>query len=288
MQRRSFLQTLGAASALSPFLATASHLTDKKIGLQLYTLRDDMGKAPEATLEALAKIGYKEVESAGYGNGVYYKKSPKEFKALLNGLGLTAPSGHYMTGAHNKAQVGTLLNGWEQAMADAAEVGQKYAVCAYLMPNERTKIDDYKHLSDLFNKSAEISKKYSIQFCYHNHDFEFQTLDGQLPYDVLLANTDKNLMKMELDLYWILKAGHDPLVYFKNHPGRFPLLHMKDMDKADKSFAEVGTGSIDFASILAHKKQAGALHYFVEQDVCKRPPLEAVGISYKNLSKMKF
>lgn len=288
MQRRDFLTSLGAASLLAP-LATMAKLPPvpaKKIGLQLYTLRDNIGKDLIKTLEAVAKIGYKEVELAGYADGKFYGKSPSEFKKILSDLGLSVPSGHYTTGIINKTK-GTLTNDWSRAMADAAELGQKYAVCAYLFPEERTKIDDYKNHCDLFSKSAEVAKQNGLQFCYHNHDFEFMPLDGQMPYDLILANTDKNLVKMELDLYWITKAGQDPVAYFKKHQGRFPLWHVKDMDKTDQSFAEVGTGTINFAKIFANKKTAGLAHYFVEQDVCKRPALEAVELSFKNLKGLK-
>jgi sugar phosphate isomerase/epimerase len=287
MQRRDFMKTIGASALLSSVVANAAP-AKKKIGIQLYTVRDAIGKELVKTLESVAKVGYKEVELAGYGDGKFYGKQISEFKKILTDLGLSVPSGHYTTGAHDKNLKGTLNNDWERAMANAAELGQKYAVCAYLFPQERTKLDDYKAHADLFNKSAEVAKKNGLQFCYHNHDFEFMPLDGQLPYDLLLANTDKNLVKMELDLYWITKAGQDAVTYFKNNPGRFPLWHIKDMDKTDQTFAEVGTGSIDFKKIFAHKKTAGLMHYFVEQDVCKRPPLEAIEISFKNLNAMKI
>jgi sugar phosphate isomerase/epimerase len=181
---------------------------------------------------------------------------------------------------------GTLTNDWKRAVDDAATLGQKYMVCAYLFPDER-KMDDYKRHIDLFNKSAETCKAAGIQFAYHNHDFEFKEMDGKLPYDMILSGTDPKLVKMELDLYWASYAGQDPVALFKKHPGRFPLWHVKDMAKTEKrEFSEVGEGSINFQRIFDAKKTAGLTHYFVEQDICKRPPLESIAISYRNLAKV--
>lgn len=257
-----------------------------KIGLQLYTLRADLAKDLEGTLKKVAAIGYKEVELFGYNDGKFFGKTPKEFKAILGGLGLAPVSGHYGAGVQNKTTKGTLSNDWQRAVDDAAELGQKYVNCAYLTDEERKSIEDYKKYVDLFNKSGEVAKKAGLQFGYHNHDFEFKKLDGQLPYD-LIASTDPKLVKLELDLYWIVKAGLDPVDLFKKYPGRFPLWHVKDMDKTDKSFAEVGTGSIDFKKIFDHRKLAGLTHFFVEQDVAKIPAIEAIDISFKNVTKMK-
>lgn len=260
----------------------------KKVGLQLYTLREEMGKDPVGTLKKVAQIGYKEVESFGYQDGKFFGKAPGEYAALLKDLGLSAPSGHYVTGNVMMKGEGTLTNNWKRAVDDAAAIGQKYMVCAYLFPPERTKLDDYKEFVDLFNKSAQVCRAAGIQFAYHNHDFEFQPMDGQVPYDLLLSRTDPKLVKMELDLYWATFAGQDPVALFKKHPGRFPLWHIKDMEKtAERAFAEVGTGSINFQRIFDARKTAGLTHYFVEQDVCKRPPLEAIAISYGNVQKIK-
>lgn len=286
--RRQALKAGALATAgmlLSRFDALAA--APQKVGLQLYTLRDLMAKDPKGTLKHVAEIGYKEVESFGYADGKFFGMTPVEYKAVLSDLGLSAPSTHYTTGKVMKG-TGTLTNGWQQAVDDAATLGQKYMVCAYLFPAERTKIDDYKEFADLFNKSAELCKKAGMQFCYHNHDFEFKELDGQLPFDLLLSKTDAKLVQIELDLYWATFANQDPVALFKKHPGRFPLWHVKDMEKtAERAFAPVGTGSIDFQRIFNARKTAGMTHYFVEQDVCKIPPLEAIAISYKNVGKLK-
>lgn len=290
VSRKQFLKI--SALALSGTLLTKFDTfgkTQSKIGLQLYTLRNELPKDLEGTLKKVADIGYKEVELFGYGDGKFFGKSPKEFKSLLQSLGLSAPSGHYTTGNTNPSARGTLTNDWKKAVEDAAQIGQKYMICAFLFPEERKTLDDYKRHAELFNKSAEVCKQSGIQFGYHNHDFEFVPLEGQTPYDILLKQTDPKLVQMELDLYWISYAGKDPLQLFKESPGRFPMWHVKDMEKsAQRSFAEVGTGSIDFQRIFDAAKTAGLKHFFVEQDVTKRPALEAVTISFNNLNKLKI
>ncbi len=278
---------MAASAALLPQIDVLA-APAKRVGLQLYTLREEMGKDPDGTLKRVAEIGYKEVESFGYAAGKFFGKTPKEYAARLKDLGLTTPSGHYMTGNVMMKGEGTLTNNWKRAVDDAAAIGQRYMVCAYLFPEERTKLDDYKQFVDLFNKSAEVCRAAGVQFVYHNHDFEFQPLDGQVPYDLLLSGTDPKLVQLELDLYWATFAKQDPVALFKKHPGRFPLWHVKDMAKTpEREFAEVGTGSINFQRIFDAQKTAGLQHYFVEQDVAKRPPLEAIAISYKNLEKLK-
>ena len=288
-----FLPQLVACSNTSSTSSTESTTTTvgmesiKQVGLQLYTLRDLMAKDPVGTLKNVADIGYKEVEAFGYGDGKFFGKTPTEYAALLKDLGLSGPSGHYTTGKTMPDAKGTLMNGWQQAVDDAAAIGQKYMVCAYLFPDERKTLDDYKQFVDLFNKSAEMCKKAGIQFCYHNHDFEFKPIDGQVPYDVLLNGTDKDMVQLELDLYWATFANQDPVALFEKHSGRFPLWHVKDMEKTpERAFAPVGTGSIDFQRIFDAKDKAGMKHYFVEQDVCKLPPLESIDISFKNVQKL--
>ncbi|MBO0935218.1 sugar phosphate isomerase/epimerase [Fibrella sp. HMF5335] len=282
LTRAEFLKTSALALSLpllSRFEAQAKPL--KNVGLQLYTLRDTIMKDPDGVLKQVAALGYKEVETFGFNEGKFFGKTPKDFRAYLSSLGMSTPSGHYMPNQ--------LRTGWEKTVEAGAEAGQKYMVCAYLMPDERKKADDYKQFAELFNKSAEVCKKAGIQFVYHNHDFEFQPVDGQLGYDILLKGTDPKLVKMELDLYWATIAGQDPVALFKKNPGRFPLVHMKDMAKTEKrEFAEVGTGSINFQRIIDARKIGGIQHFFVEQDVCKQPPIEAIAVSFKNMEKLNF
>ena len=282
ISRKQFLKTSALALTL-PMLSKVDVFAKpiKNVGLQLYTLRNELTKDLEGTMKRVAEIGYKEVETFGYGGGKFFGKTPAEFKALLTSLGLTTPSGHYMPN--------NLKKDWNVAVDHAAETGQKYMMCAYLFPADRKTLDDYKKLCDTFNEAGQVCQKAGIQFGYHNHDFEFQTLDGQEPYEIMLKGTDPKLVKMELDLYWASYAGKDPVALFKQNPGRFPLVHLKDIAKTEKrEFAEVGTGSIDFQRILDARKVAGIEHFFVEQDaVTHGTPLEAIAISYKNVSKLR-
>ncbi|MFI5159757.1 MAG: TIM barrel protein [Sphingobacteriales bacterium] len=282
--RRSFLKTSALLSA-GVLVAPKLFAYDKKyIGLQLYTVRDHMAKDVAGTLAKVASIGYNSVEGT-YGGGKYFGTEPAAFAKLLKLNGLIMPSTHYLLGEDMKGP-GTILNGWDKAVDDAASVGQKYMVCAWLSPKERGTLDHYKQLAEDFNKAGETCKKAGIQFCYHNHDFEFIQEDGKYPYDTLLGATDKNLVKMEIDLYWLTKAGQDPGALIEKHPGRFPLWHMKDMDKTPKKmFTEVGNGIIDFKSILKHANKAGLKYYFVEQDVCPGDPYVSITESITYIKK---
>jgi sugar phosphate isomerase/epimerase len=285
--RRVFIKSASALSAAvfvkGPLTAFASA---PLIGLQLYTVRDAMAADPAGTLAKVAQIGYNSVENATYtGTEKFYGMDAATYKKLLAQNGLVANSGHYRLGeemVQGAPQNGTILHDWQRAVDDASALGLKFMVCAYLSAQERGTPDHYKQLADTFNKAAEVSKKSGIQFCYHNHDFEFQNLDGVFPYDILLEKTDKNLVKMEIDLYWIKKAGQDPLALFQKHPGRFPLWHVKDMSKeADQTFTEVGNGIIDFKTIFQHKDQAGMKYFFVEQDKCPGSPFDSITQSIK-------
>ena len=286
INRRSFLKTSALFSA-GVLVAPKLFAYDKKhIGLQLYTVRDAMGKDVAGTLAKVAEIGYSSVE-AGYGEGKYYGVEPKAFAGLLKKNGLIMPSAHYQLGEASKGK-GTILNDWDKAVEDAASIGQKYMVCAWLAPSERGSLDHYKKLAEDFNKAGETCKKAGVQFCYHNHDFEFIQENGKYPYEILLENTDKNLVKMEIDLYWLTKANQDPIALIEKHPGRFPLWHVKDMDRTEKKmFTEVGNGVIDFKKIFTKANTAGLKYFFVEQDICPGNPFDSItkSISYikKNL-----
>ena len=279
--RRAFVKSaalLSAGALVSPAVLAASK---QLIGLQLYTVRDAMAKDPVGTLAKVAQLGYGSVEGATYtGTQKFYGMDPAAFAKLLKQDGLIMPSSHYVLGeAENNGQPtqGTILHGWDKAVDDAAQVGVKYMVCAYLFDTERGNLDHYKLLADRLNKAGERCKKAGIQLCYHNHDFEFAAQEGKLPYDLLLSSTDKELVKMELDLYWATKAGHDPVALFKQYPGRFPLWHVKDMDKTDKKdFTEVGNGVIDFKKIFAEKNLAGMKYFFVEQDKTPGSPFDSI------------
>jgi|SRR6185312_3526977 len=289
--RRSFIKTSAVLSA-GMLIAPQLYAYDKKyIGLQLYTVRDHMAKDPAATLARVAQIGYNSVEGTYSGPGKFHNVSTREFASLLKQNGLIMPSCHYRLGEeeiNGQHQNGTILYGWERAVDDAAEMGLKYMVCAYLSESERGTLDHYKKVAEDFNKAGEACKKRGIQLCYHNHNFEFIQQDGKYPYETLLANTDKNLVKMEMDMYWVKKAKQDPIALINENPGRFPLWHIKDMDnKPDEMFTEVGNGIINFKEIFKHANKAGLKYFFVEQDFCPGDPYNSItqSISYikKNL-----
>ena len=283
MNRRLFLartfQGAGGVLCLARADSATARSAPRKlttIGVQLYMVRRELEKDFEGTLARVSALGYREVEFAGY-----FDRLPKEVREVLVRHGLGAPAAHFP------------LADWRgslHAMIDAAHViGHKYLLLAWTPPEERNTLDDYRRLADLFNRAGELLNKAGLQFAYHNHDFEFAAVEGRIPYDVLLEHTDPQLVKLEMDLYWIVKGGGRPLEYFERWPGRYPLLHVKDMDATPKRyFTEVGRGVIDFKSIFAHASRAGVRHYFVEQDETPGSPFDSMKISIDYLKKLKF
>jgi len=301
MERRSFfksaltvsalagLSKLEAGSNLVQFLDSEKPRMLSGIGLQLYTIRDAMADHPVATLRAVSALGYQYVECAGYQNGKFYGQTKENFKAILRDTNLTMPSGHTMTGNGLPEGTYSMQYKWEQVCEDAAYMGMKYIVCAYFFDGERKTIDDYKKHAALMNRCGEIAQKYGLQFCHHNHDFEFQAIGGIIPYDILLNETDAKLVHFEIDHYWTKKAGVDSIGLMKKHPGRFPLFHIKDMEKGpEKSFAEVGSGVINWKKIFQAGDKGGMKFFFVEQDKCTRDPMESIKMSYQFLKTFTY
>ncbi len=281
MNRRTLLRSLayglGGAALFNQMNITGEAFGKKKlskIGLQLYTVRKNMERDTPETLRSVAALGIREVEFAGY-----FGQTPEKLKSLLKELGLAAPSAHISTA--------TLRKDLPKAIEDAKIIGHQYLVLGYLPEEERSSLDDYKKLAELLDRAGEECRRAKIQFAYHNHDFEFKKTDGKIPFDLILAETDAQNVKMELDLYWITKAGFDPLDYFEKYSGRFPLVHVKDMDDK-KSFTEVGRGTIDFKKIFANARKAGIRHYFIEQDQTPAEPLESIKTSVKYLRELRF
>lgn len=282
--RRSFIKSSSLLTAGAFFEPSIFKHPKQYIGLQLYTVRDAMQNDPAGTLAKVAKIGYNSVEGATYtGSEKFYGMNTAAFSKLLKQNGLIMPSSHYRLGeekTNNEPVKGTILHDWDKAVDNAAAVGIKYMVCAYLSDSERGNLDHYKYIAEQLNKAGERCKKSAIQLCYHNHAFEFDSQDGKLPYEILLNETDKNLVKMEMDMYWVSKAGKDPVELINQHPGRFPLFHLKDMDNtAEKGFTEVGNGTIDFKRILANSNKAGLKYFFVEQDKTPGDPFDSIAKS---------
>lgn len=253
--------------------AGTTHGTLGPIGVQLYSVRDEMKKDVAATLARIARIGYKEVEFAGY-----FDRTPQQIRAMLDSNGLTAPSSHLQT---------PILGDQWMATLDAAKViGHEYVVVPWFDKAKWRTLDDVKRTAAQFNQAATDAKKAGLRFAYHNHDFEFTPIEGRMPYDVLLESTDPSLVLMEMDLYWATKAGQDPLTYFARYPGRFQMVHVKDAkNDAARTMTEVGSGVIDWKHILGDRARAGIRHYFVEHDQ-PADPFASVEASYRYLSAL--
>jgi sugar phosphate isomerase/epimerase len=277
--RRNFIKSVTAVSVGSLVLPLSSFSLKSKApyGVILYTVRDDMKKDPIATLTKIAEMGYQVIESAGYDKRKFYGMSPTEFKQEVESLGLKMVSSHHSVNEKNLNEI----------IDDAKSSGLEYIIYPWMMTGN---IDYYRKKADSFNKFGEALNKAGLKFCYHNHDFEFKLTDGKIPYDILLENTNPDYVSFELDLYWITKAGFNPIDYFQKYQGRFKLWHVKDMKNDDKkSFSEVGNGIIDFGKIFEKQELAGMKYYFVEQDTCiDYSPLESLKISIQNIKDKDF
>ena len=265
-QRREFLKHIGLlslAACTSPRLLSAADRP--KIGLQLYSLRETIGQDIQQTLAKVAQAGYQEVETYGYSpEKNFWGLAPPEFKTALAAQGLSTSSGHYNLG-------GFMADGNEQplqaAIAAARGCGQTYVIVPYLDEKQRASVADFKVVATRLNRAGALCQAAGLQLGYHNHDFEFKPIGGTTLYDVLLRETDPKLVVFEMDIYWVVCAGQDPVKLIKAHPGRFPLWHVKDMDKAKPELnTEVGAGSIDFRKIFAQAGTAGLQHLFMEQE----------------------
>ena len=255
-------------------------------GLALYTVRDAM-KDARATLSKVAQAGYVNVESAGYSNGKFYNLSPADFKSLLDEMKLTPISSHQGT---------VTFENIDQQIADLKAAGVTYFVIPVppmgLFGHDGRKMTmkgGAKNLAEILDKLGEKCAAAGLQLLYHNHDFEFmKDADGTVVIDYLLENCNPKYVNFQMDLYWVTKAGADPVAYFKRYPGRFKIWHVKDMDDQGR-FAPVGNGKIDFKRILDNKKLSGMQYYFVEQDACyNETALEAIVVSHKGLAKLGF
>jgi len=256
------------------------------LAVQLYTVRQSISKDLEKTLEQLASLGFTELELYGY-NGTFFGKTAQEFRQILKNNAQNVISSHHRTGITD-TEDGTFLKNWQKTLDDLNFIEAKYAVCSYLPEAERS-LENYRRLPEILNNAGRISKQNGIQLAYHNHDFEFLKMDGQKNfYDFILENTSPDLVKMELDLYWICKAGLDPLVYFERYPKRFPLWHVKDMKAQTKDFTEIGNGTIDFKRIFEAKEKAGLKQWFLEQDSSDKDILQSILISKSYIGKNNY
>lgn len=259
----------GASGAAQP----AAEAQGRPIGLQLYTVRRQLAEDFEGTLARVAEIGYREVEFAGYQG-----RAPAEVRRILDANGLVAPSAH--------VDFAALGENREATLAAARDIGHRYLAIASIPQRDRN-ADGYRRVAEQFNRFGERASAAGLEFAYHNHDFEFVALDGgTLGYDLLLTETDPRLVKLELDLYWVTRGGGDPLAYFARWPGRYPMVHAKDMDGTpERGMTEVGSGIIPFDAIAARAEQAGIRHWFVEHDN-PAAPLESIRRSFEGLRRV--
>ena len=278
--RRTFIQQAGLLATGLVINPSVFLMKDKVVGLQLYSLREYIFKDVSGIIAKVAAAGYKDVETFGFDQkNQFFGLSPKDFLSLLTKNGLTSTSGHYNPNEFLSDKGTDQL----KYFIDGANVlKQQHLVIPYLPEELRKTGDAYKALAEKLNVAAELCKKSNIKLAYHNHDFEFMKFDGVTGYDILLKETDKELVDFEMDIYWVARSGHDPLALFEQHPGRFKLWHVKDMDKADNKLnTEIGNGSIDYRKIFAKAKLAGAQHYFVEQENFKIDAFESIAKSSK-------
>ena len=291
MNRRTFLEATTAVTAATLLStrfgwAAGDHKIDK-VGVQLYTVRDLMKNDFEGTIAKVAQIGYKEVEFAGY-----FGRTAQQVRDVVDKNGLSAPSTHI--------QYDELDDKFPSVLETAKAIGMGYVVCPWIPEELRKSPDIWKQAAEKFNRCGEQTKKAGMQFAYHNHWFEFLPTNGVLPYDELLKACDADLVKMEMDLCWITTAGGDPLKYFNEYPGRFPLVHVKDVKKLPHittggaqnfgdtvDLTEVGSGIIDWKRIFAQSDKAGIKHYIVEHDHPKQP-LESIKTSYEYLKALRW
>lgn len=274
LTRRNFIKRSSATVAgtlLLPSFAFPDH-PKQKYGVQLYSFRDEMAIDAKGTLKQISRIGIKKIESARSADGLYYGLSPIEMKITCEDLGMQLVSGHV-----------ALDDDFENTMEQAVASGQEYVICSS-MPSMGQTVDNYKKVAEEFNKAGEACKKLDLKFGYHNHEYEFESDNGQVLYDVLMDNTEPDLVHMELDLGWVIVGGKNPLDYFKKYPGRFPLWHLKDMDMDKKESTEFGKGALDIPAMMVHQKASGVQHIFIEQEEYASTPLKSMKHNMRFLS----
>jgi len=274
--RREFLIKSGlftAGAVIMPSCAFANEKTPA-YGVQLYSFRDEMAKDAKGTLEKIAAIGLKKIESARSSKGLYYGLAPKEMKDTCDALGMKLISGHV-----------ALDTNFQQTMEEAVASGQEYVICSS-MPSKGQTVDNYKKVAEEFNKAGEACKKLGLKFGYHNHEYEFESENREVLYDVLMDHTQADLVHMELDLGWVIVGGKDPLDYFKKYPGRFPLWHLKDMNMTKKESTEFGKGSLDIQTMIANQEASGVKHIFIEQEEYASTPVESMKHNMSFLGKL--
>jgi sugar phosphate isomerase/epimerase len=257
--RRSFLRNTALAGlALStPFSKELLAMSQKKnkFGIQLWTVKEALAKDPIAVLKHLSNCGYKQIESFEGAKGMFWGMKNTEFKKLMGDLEMNIIASHC-----------DISKDFERKAAEAGEIGMKYLICPH--KGAQKSIDNYKRFADEFNKCGEIAIKNGIRFAYHNHDYSFKEMQGGMPQDVMMNGTDPNLVDFEMDIYWVVAAGADPIAYLKKYPNRFKLCHVKDLIKTPTGHESciLGKGTIDFKNILYVGAQNGLKYHIIEQE----------------------
>jgi sugar phosphate isomerase/epimerase len=290
MNRREFLHRAGAGGVallgvagvgsedlLNPydsrFTSLASPEQLSRIGVQLYTVRNQMRESVEKTLEQVARIGYKEVEFAGY-----FGRTAQQIRSILDANGLTSPSAH-------SASMPAIRTRLTQLIDEAAIIGQKYLICASIPRPEMT-ADGFRKVAGELSRAGEIAAKSGIKVGFHNHSDDLAPLGTTTGFDILLAECDPKVTSMQMDIFWLVKGGKDPLAYIDKYPGRFYSVHVKDM-AANGAMVDAGAGTLPFGKIFAQSKKAGFQHYFVEHDE-PGDPMASIAAAYRYLSALKY
>jgi sugar phosphate isomerase/epimerase len=300
MERREFIKN--GAFAMAGAAAFSSDLFASKkekhiVGVQLYSIREDMKKDPLNGLKKLAEMGYTHVEHANYIDSKFYGYSAKEFRKILDDFGLKMPSGHTVMGKpHWDEGKGEFTDLWKRTVEDAAICGQKYVISPWLDVALRKNFDDLKRYMEVFNKSGELCQKSGMKFGYHNHDFEFSLkLSSVKVYDIMLQNTDPNLVAQQLDIGNMYGGGGRAAELLKQYPGRFELMHVKDEIKSITEHigwesAVLGTGVIGVKEIIdMGKKLGGTTQFIIEQESYQgKAPLECMKEDLAIMKKWKY
>lgn len=294
MNRRNFLRTTALATAAST--VTPGHIlhasskavvSKKKIGIQLYSLRDDMAKNADATLEAVAKIGYSFIETYGYGNGKFFGKTPKEFSRQVNDLGMKMTSSHTGFGIYNNDS----SEAWDAVkrnMEDTREAGSKWIVQAGYPGGGYTTLNQVEKLAEIFNRVGELAKTFDLKFAYHNHREEFRAIEDQIPYQKYIELTDPSLVTFQMDIGHVANEMADYRAYLQLYPGRFGNLHIRDTNVKTKVATEFGNGNVALEEVFKLFQHAGVEDYYVEQEEYNYTPLESLKMCYDYLAKAPF
>lgn len=270
MNRRKFIETMGmfGAAAVLPVSSYSAIKKHKyKMGLQLFSVHENMTKDPIGALKAVTAMGYEDFEAFGFdgNNGTFYGRSAAEFKNILEDHQGSASSGHFGFSPYLEKPDDELMRFVDRCIEGARALDMKYITWPWLAPEQRT-MDNYKLMSGKLNLIGDRVNKAGLGFAYHNHGFEFQDHGGENGFDIILKETDPALVKLQMDIYWVMHSSkRSPKTLVKEQPGRYVMWHIKDMDKKTKDYTELGNGSIDYADILPDQKESGLEFYYLEQ-----------------------